>query len=125
MKRKQPGWLARTFCQASGKLRRFVINRLRPKYVVEALGKRSGECVRCGACCRLLFKCPFLKFDKAGLAECAIYRRRPINCRIFPLDARDIRERDMVAGAASICGYALNSPAVAATKETAPAEAAD
>lgn len=45
---------------------------------------RQGECNRCGACCKLPYPCPFLRFDDEGLASCAAYRFRPPSCRKYP-----------------------------------------
>src|SRR5687768_3777992 len=52
--------------QAHGKLRRFVTISFRKQDVVAALALRRGECNRCGACCELVFKCPFLKKHSDG-----------------------------------------------------------
>jgi hypothetical protein len=50
-------------------------------------------------------RCRFLGFDEDGLATCAVYGRRlSPNCKTFPIDARDIAERDIVAPHAA-CGY--------------------
>ena len=51
-----------------------------------------GECNRCGACCEILFKCPFLKKHRDGTTSCGIYKDRPSQCRLFPLDRRDLQE---------------------------------
>ncbi len=45
---------------------------------------RVGTCQRCGACCSLPHRCPFLKFDEEGLALCLIRKFRPLNCRKYP-----------------------------------------
>jgi len=56
---------------------------------------RKGHCDfrKCkAACCRLPFRCPFLKKD----LSCAIYKIRPLNCRKFPRTRRDwalVKER--------------------------------
>jgi hypothetical protein len=78
--------------QAQGKLRRFVRIRFKRDEVVEALALRRGDCNRCGACCEILFKCPFLKKHLDGTTSCGIYEDRPSQCRLFPLDRRDIQE---------------------------------
>lgn len=57
--------------------------------------QRKGDCGRCAACCKLLFKCPFL--DESGpIASCSIHDRRPDNCKFFPIDPRDLADRDFV-----------------------------
>ncbi|HLM58082.1 MAG TPA: YkgJ family cysteine cluster protein [Pyrinomonadaceae bacterium] len=78
--------------QAQGKLRRFVRIRFRNEEVVEALAQRRGDCNRCGACCEILFKCPFLKKHEDGTTTCGIYEDRPRQCRLFPIDRRDLAE---------------------------------
>ncbi|HYY41090.1 MAG TPA: hypothetical protein VE775_00070, partial [Pyrinomonadaceae bacterium] len=69
--------------QAQGKLRRFLRTNLRKQEVIEALSLRRGECNRCGACCEILYKCPFLKKETDGTATCGIYEDRPNACRYF------------------------------------------
>ncbi len=45
---------------------------------------RSGECNGCGDCCKLPFRCLFLKDMPDGTSRCSIYSIRPPNCRKFP-----------------------------------------
>jgi Fe-S-cluster containining protein len=45
---------------------------------------RRGQCIRCGACCKLPNVCPWLRFDAQGKALCIIYLVRPLNCRKYP-----------------------------------------
>jgi Fe-S-cluster containining protein len=45
---------------------------------------RRGQCIRCGACCKLPNVCPFLGYDSEGKAICRIYNLRPLNCRKYP-----------------------------------------
>ena len=78
--------------QAQGKLRRFVSANFRKDEVIASLALRRGECNRCGACCEILFKCPFLKKHKDGTTTCGIYEDRPNVCRLFPIDKRDLQE---------------------------------
>ena len=78
--------------QAQGKLRRFVQVRFRKEEVIEALSLRRGECNRCGACCEILFKCPFLKKHDDNTTTCGIYEDRPNQCRLFPIERRDLEE---------------------------------
>ena len=67
--------------QVHGKLRRFVITNFRRQETIAALALRRGDCNRCGACCELLFKCPFLKKHADGATTCGIYENRPNSCR--------------------------------------------
>jgi hypothetical protein len=78
--------------QAQGKLRRFVSANFRKEDVVASLALRRGECNRCGACCEILFKCPFLKKHFDGTTTCGIYEDRPNQCRLFPIEKRDLAE---------------------------------
>ena len=78
--------------QAQGKLRRFVITNFRKQDTIASLALRRGECNRCGACCELVFKCPFLKKQSDGTSLCGIYENRPNSCRLFPIEQRDIQE---------------------------------
>ena len=78
--------------QAHGKLRRFVVTNFRKQETIAALSLRRGECNRCGACCELLLKCPFLKKRRDGSTTCGIYENRPNSCRLFPIERRDIEE---------------------------------
>jgi hypothetical protein len=78
--------------QAHGKLRRFVSINFRKDEVAAKLDLRRGDCNRCGACCEILFKCPFLKKHDDGTSTCGIYEDRPNQCSLFPLEQRDIEE---------------------------------
>jgi hypothetical protein len=92
--------------QTRGKLRRFVQSNLLPEAEREALlARREGECNRCGACCKILFRCPFLKTDAEGQFVCRIYDKRFAQCRLFPLHPADLRE---VEG----CSYTFAAPPV-------------
>jgi hypothetical protein len=46
--------------------------------------ERKGQCVNCGACCKLPNVCPFLRTKGDGKAYCSIYPLRPLNCRKYP-----------------------------------------
>ncbi len=78
--------------QLRGKARRFVQSSVLQEDTDSLLGKRSGECNRCGACCKILFRCPFLGTDDEGQYTCRIYSMRFSQCRLFPLRAADLRE---------------------------------
>lgn len=90
--------------QGVGKLRRFALARMKEGYIAQMQHRRLGTCRRCGLCCRLLFKCPFLKTLTDGTCRCMIHGQRPANCKLFPIDERDLRERDWVDGKIP-CGY--------------------
>ena len=78
--------------QIKGKTRRFVQSTLVKQDTDALLAKRQGECNRCGACCKILFRCPFLGTDAEGQYTCRIYEKRFAQCRLFPLHAADLRE---------------------------------
>ncbi|MDD4279485.1 hypothetical protein GX645_05490 [Candidatus Sumerlaeota bacterium] len=92
------------YAMTAGKIRRFFLGHFCKNKVQEFHDLRESECARCGACCKLLFRCPHLIVDDQGYYSCNIHTKRPVNCRIYPLDQRDIDERDMVAPGTK-CGY--------------------
>jgi hypothetical protein len=60
--------------------------------------RREGECVHCGACCKLPNVCPFLKYGADGQSSCSIYPIRPLNCRKYPRTESEFITEDT-------CGY--------------------
>ena len=46
--------------------------------------RRRGQCVHCGACCKLPNVCPFLRTNGDGEGYCGVYPLRPLNCRKYP-----------------------------------------
>lgn len=88
------GW-RNSFVLIWGKIRRFYLIQFRPEYVRKSLARRRGECHRTGACCMLAFPCPTLS-RLSKLPLCRIYARRPPNCHIFPIDERDLADRNLV-----------------------------
>ena len=90
-----------------GVLRRFFLITFHKKYVARRLSERKGECQRCGVCCHLVANtCPGLYFkDNEEYSSCYFYTLyRPPNCCHFPIDERDIADRDLVAPETP-CGY--------------------
>lgn len=86
-----------------GKIRRGWLIAFRKKTVEKKLEHRRGDCNRCGACCKILFKCP--AYDESGPEpRCVIYNDRPGVCSLFPIDAADLRERNIVMPERK-CGY--------------------
>lgn len=79
-----------------GKARRFYLAHFRPRYVRESLARRVGDCNRTGACCRLMFTCPLLD-QRSEPVRCSIHEIKPKVCRLFPIDERDLRDRDIIA----------------------------
>ncbi len=82
-----------------GKTRRLWMVHFRKEYVQRQLIVRGGDCRQCGACCNLLFTCPMLTKQR----RCHIYGYcRPLVCKVFPIDQRDIDEVTICGGH---CGY--------------------
>jgi Fe-S-cluster containining protein len=84
--------LALLTLQARGKIRRFLQAKILKEDTAPLLAKRKGECNRCGACCKIVFRCPFLGTDNEGQYICRIYEKRFEQCRLFPLHPQDLRE---------------------------------
>jgi len=78
-----------------GKFRRAFLIALRKKHVEGMLERRRGECLRCGACCKILIRCPSYD-DSSGSPRCLIYEDRPGNCGLFPLNEYDLRDRNII-----------------------------
>ena len=92
-----------------GVLRRFFLYVFCRGYVKRRTAARTGECKRCGVCCHLVAnKCGWLKRGADGGTSCRVYKYRwTPNCWVFPIDARDIADRDLVAPADTPCGYSF------------------
>ena len=95
-----------------GKVRRFCLIHFRKEYVRQSLARRRGQCRHSGACCQISIVCPMHGPNEHGENGCTVYERRPQNCRIFPLDERDLRERDIIMPDTP-CGYHFVSEAQA------------
>ena len=101
---KLPPQVRAKVAQGMGKLRRFALASVNDDYIAQMHQRRTGECLRCGICCKLLFECPFLQTFSDGRSRCRIHGRKPDNCTFFPIDERDIRERNSIRRTAP-CGY--------------------
>ncbi len=77
--------------QATGKIRRFYKSHFRKREVEELIGIREGECDRCGKCCKILFRCPFL-VEEGETTYCMIYEKRFSQCRLYPIEPKDMEE---------------------------------
>lgn len=71
--------------------RRFYLATFKKDYVIKSVAEtRQGQCHQCGACCELIYKCPFLGKDANNLSYCRIYGDlRPNNCHVYPIDKID------------------------------------
>ena len=92
---------------AWGKIRRLYLGLFRRRYVKSRVSLRQGQCLRCGRCCKLLYVCPHLEELFDGSTLCRIHEQRPVNCRIFPLDAADLKDRDLLSDSpdSTSCGF--------------------
>ena len=88
-----------------GKLRRFYLSHFRPGYVRASLARRVGQCDRTGACCNLMYTCPLL-IQHPEPVRCGIQERKPKVCLLFPIDERDLRDRDIVSPTMP-CGFSF------------------
>ena len=77
--------------QAAGKIRRFYKSHFRQSEVEKMIKIREGECDRCGRCCKILFRCPFL-IDEGETTYCIIYEKRFSQCRLYPIEPKDMLE---------------------------------
>ena len=84
--------------------RRFFLGSFFPDYVKASIqATRKGECHRCGLCCQLIYKCPFLGRDSQNLPYCRIYGDlRPSNCHSYPFDQVDAEVEQ--------CGFSFVDP---------------
>ena len=76
------------------KVRRYWLSKFRRGYVAKMRRQRRGSCVRCGSCCRIMFKCPHLENG----SHCLVYLKRANQCANFPIDHRDLRYLEDVCG---------------------------
>ena len=96
--------LAKRIGALRGRVRRFYLGVLRPGYVRRSLARREGQCNRCGICCQMGFRCPSLETDQPQVGCKKYQKRRPLNCRNFPIDERCLADRDKYAPTTP-CGF--------------------
>lgn len=88
--------------QVLRKMRRSYFSIFKKEYVRENMRRREGDCNRCGACCELVYKCPFVARDKDDMAYCRVYGSfQPASCRNYPFDEVDSE--------VEICSYTFSS----------------
>src|SRR6185312_7891403 len=77
--------------QVLRKIRRTYLGYFHPEYIQKSIAEtRQGDCHRCGLCCELVYKCPFVGRDADNLTYCRVYGDlRPANCFNYPFDAID------------------------------------
>ncbi|MDD5629489.1 MAG: hypothetical protein PHU21_10525 [Elusimicrobia bacterium] len=103
---KLPPEVKAKVAQSVGKLRRFALHTVNEDYISQMQTLRQGACRRCGLCCKLVFECPFLQNLADGRSRCRIHGRKPDNCTFFPIDERDLQDRDSL-GAQVPCGFSF------------------
>lgn len=83
------------FSQAMRKARRLYFSIFHKEYVQESIKTRQGDCNRCGACCALVYRCPFLGKDSQDLPICRVYGTlQPQQCKNYPFDSIDNEVED-------------------------------
>jgi len=107
------GALTFRLAQAAGKLRRFYKSTFRRRHAEAGVALRRGECNRCGRCCKILFRCPFLR-EANGEYSCRIYGHHFTACKLFPLEPADLAELD------GECTFTFVTPASGAAGSTKP-----
>jgi len=90
----------KTYETIKRKVKRHIDVYLFPNRVKEQLYKRQGNCLQCGRCCKLVFKCPMLQEDIFN-TRCRIYGFRSKVCRLFPISEEDLKDVDYQ------CGYSF------------------
>jgi hypothetical protein len=83
--------------QLSNKVRRLLLCTMKPDYIKQQELMRGGECVGCGRCCKLVFRCPFLGGTEEN-PRCEVYDDRPKPCQVFPIDERDLADVNFQCG---------------------------
>jgi hypothetical protein len=111
--------LRQSAAMAWGKVRRAFLIAFRKKRVLEKLDRRRGACSRCGACCKILFDCPAYD-DSDGSPKCLIYNDRPGVCGLFPLDEKDLKDRDIVMPDKPCGFYFADAPSGQPARESMP-----
>ncbi len=80
------------------KVRRFFICHFEKEIISRNLKRRRGECLQCGHCCKLVYRCPLL-VESQHTMKCLIYNAgRPTQCRVFPLNISDLADVNFRCG---------------------------
>lgn len=83
--------------QLGNKFRRLILCTVNSDYIKRQEQIRGGECVGCGRCCKLVFRCPFLGGTEEN-PRCEVYDDRPKPCQAFPIDERDLADVNFQCG---------------------------
>jgi len=87
-----------------GKVRRFLTVRFNPGATQKQITTRGGDCLQCAACCKLIYRCPWL--DRKN--RCRVYhsKLRPLVCAHFPVNRHDVS--DVAVSSGRKCGYSFD-----------------
>jgi hypothetical protein len=103
-----------------GKIRRQYLIIFRPNYVNTMRLQRVGACRGCGTCCQLGWRCYSYKPQNEQCSDnCSNYSRRFSSCRLFPIDQRDIQDRNLLAPQTP-CGFSFVPAEQAASVQVEP-----
>ena len=83
--------------QLGNKFRRLILCTIKQDYVRLQEQMRGGDCVGCGRCCKLVFRCPHLGGTDEN-PRCMVYDDRPKPCKAFPIDERDLADVNFQCG---------------------------
>lgn len=83
--------MKKIYTEVKGKVKRFIYCNYLKARTAELVGRRKGECLQCGSCCEILFRCPYLWVSN-GKKRCLIYHSgRPKQCIFFPIFEEDLK----------------------------------
>lgn len=85
----KPWDIRRRFAALRLKIRDTTWTYFKPKETARNLAMRQGDCNRCGACCQILYRCPFLRETEDGFM-CGSYESRCDQCATFPIDPHSL-----------------------------------
>jgi hypothetical protein len=78
-----------------GATRRWVLSKILPDRILYRWKPyQRGGCNRCGACCKIVFRCPFY-YEDQNTTACLIYtspKHAPPPCVVYPIDPIDLAE---------------------------------
>jgi hypothetical protein len=87
-----------TYAKLVSKIKRHIHVYCFPNLTERKIRLREGQCLQCGRCCELVFKCPMLHTESVPL-KCRIYPYRSKLCKQFPIHEEDLKDVDF------LCGY--------------------
>lgn len=82
---------------AKRKIKRHIYIYLFRGRVQKQLELREGNCLQCGRCCKLVFRCPML-VGETPHSRCRIYNHRSKVCMQFPISEEDLMDVNYQCG---------------------------